>query len=356
MDLKFDLTDVTIMPCAVSNISSRSEININVIFRDEYQNKLPLITAPMDTVISTDNFENYLNCGIIPCLPRNSKHNDKLNKHLDEVFMSFGLNQIETDLKHLDNGTGLDFNKYPFYHYKNILIDIANGHMQKLIDIVKKIKKLFPDIKIMVGNIANPLTFKNLAMAGADYVRVGIGGGAGCTTSANVAIHYPMGSLIQECRKIKIAGGYWNCNIVADGGMKGYADVIKALGLGADFVMIGSLFNKSIESSGFNYFHGIKVPQNLAKYLWKKGYNILKKYRGMSTKSVQKSWGKDKLTTAEGVTRFRNVEYTLCQWTNNFKDYLKSAMSYSDAKNLESFIGYAEFVHITSNALTRYQK
>jgi len=361
-ELKFDLLDITIMPCAVSNIKSRNEIDILKEFNHSNYFTLPLITAPMDTVISLDNIEDYINVGIIPCLPRTNKNslynNQRFEYFKKQSFKSFGLHEIESDLNYLiDNDTHCSAGHIPFYEYPNILIDIANGHMQKLIDILKLIKKSFPNIVVMVGNIANPLTYKNLAMAGADYVRIGIGGGAGCTTSANVAINYPMGSLITECRKIKIAGGYWNCNIVADGGMKGYADIIKALGLGADYVMVGSLFNKSVESTGFNYLYGIKFKSNkLAKYLWEKGFPVKKKYRGMSTKSVQKSWGKQKLITAEGVTRFHKIEYTLSQWTKNFRDYLKSAMSYSDSKKLDNFIGYAEYVNITTNALKRFDK
>jgi hypothetical protein len=63
-----------------------------------------------------------------------------------------------------------------------------------------------------------------------------------------------------------------------------------------------------------------------------------KKYRGMSTKAVQRSWGKTKLVTAEGITKFQKVEYSLNQWTENFEDYLRSAMSYCNAKHLDEFI------------------
>ena len=75
----------------------------------------------------------------------------------------------------------------------------------------------------------------------------------------------------------------------------------------------------------------------------------------MSTKEVQKKWGKTKLTTSEGIIKYNKVEYTLEGWVNNFKDYLKSAMSYTNSKNLEEFKG-SEFVFITKNALDRFQK
>ena len=133
-----------------------------------------------------------------------------------------------------------------------VLIDIANGHMSKLIVLIEEIKRLWPHLKLMVGNIANPETFVNLGMAGADYIRCSIGSGAGCTTASNVSINYPLGSLISECYILRKQYGL-KTKIVADGGMRNYSDVIKALGLGADYVMIGSIFNKAIESAGHNY-------------------------------------------------------------------------------------------------------
>ena len=76
----------------------------------------------------------------------------------------------------------------------------------------------------------------------------------------------------------------------------------------------------------------------------------------MSTKEVQKKWGKKVLTTSEGVIRFRKVEYSLQQWVENFEAYLRSAMSYSNANTLEEFIGVADTIKITNNAYNRYNK
>jgi hypothetical protein len=83
---------------------------------------------------------------------------------------------------------------------------------------------------------------------------------------------------------------------------------------------------------------------------------LYKTFRGMSTKEVQKSWGKENLTTSEGVVRTQKVEYTLNGWVDNFTDYLKSAMSYCDKKTLPDFIGKVNYNFITENALNRFQK
>ena len=75
----------------------------------------------------------------------------------------------------------------------------------------------------------------------------------------------------------------------------------------------------------------------------------------MSTKEVQKKWGRENLKTSEGIVKTNPVEYTLGQWTENFKDYLKSAMSYTNSKTLDEF-KESEFVFITENALKRFNK
>jgi GMP reductase len=355
MEQKFDLRDISLIPMIESPISSRQECETR------YRNNngtgfLPLMASPMDTVVCSKNLNKFLDNGIIPCAPRGKQIFPDFSRMLkfDNIyqFQSFGLNEIEEQLRERKNQK---LNKLAFYHHQNILIDIANAHMSKLIDIIKEIKESCPNTILMVGNVAHPLTYKNLAMAGADFIRISIGSGTGCTTAANVAINYPLGSLISECYKIKKESNL-SAKIVADGGMQGYDDIIKSLALGADYIMIGSLFNKAMQSAGFNYLWRIKVPYDLAKLLWKWGFPIKKKYRGMSAKAVQRKWGKTKLVTAEGITKYQKIEYNLDQWVENFEDYLRSCMSYCGARNLEDFIGKAEWVFITENAFNRFKK
>ena len=241
---KFDLDDVAIVPSVISDIESRKECETK-----NSKGTLPLMAAPMDTVVCTENYERYILEGIIPCIPRGQRvpthKQTSTYNHLS--FQAFGIQEIEDQLNSEEKGPD------DFYMYNKVLIDIANGHMAKLVEIVKRIKKTYPYVELMVGNVGNPLTYKNLALAGADYVRLSIGTGAGCTTAANVAINYPLGSLITECKAIKEKDGL-EAAIVADGGMRDYSDIIKALALGADYVMLGSVFNKSMESAGFNYW------------------------------------------------------------------------------------------------------
>ena len=166
MDKKFDLNDIVLIPAEESDITSRTECKIESYF-NEHQ-VLPIMASPMDTVISPKNYELFIKNGIIPCIPRGQ--DIPFSPLREKSFKAFGLSEIE---KHMPVGLYTS----PLRHYPNILIDIANGHMSKLIPIIKQIKRYYPDTKLMVGNVANPETFVNLANAGADYVRISIGTG-----------------------------------------------------------------------------------------------------------------------------------------------------------------------------------
>ena len=248
-----------------------------------------------------------------------------------------------------------------FHKNDNILIDVANGHMQKIVDYATEIKRLRPDITIMVGNIANPETYRWYAKHKCvDFIRLGIGNGGGCLTTKQSGIGYPMASLIYETKQIKNemeSEGFENLpKIIADGGMKDYSDIIKALALGADYVMLGSILNKALESCADNYLYGIKINKKLARYFFKKKFPVKKYFRGMSTKQAQKAMGKTTFKTSEGVVRYRRVEYRLSGWVENFEHYLRNAMSYAGCHRLEEFIGSCKPIQITKSAYDRFNK
>lgn len=332
-NIKFDWDDILIEPAIISDIESRKEINI------EYN---PLIVSPMDTVVDENNAHLFLEKGYTVCLPRGIKYSSTLS----ECFFSYSLSTIEEMIDKDEVEAGY------------VLIDIANGHMRKLIEVSRKFKEKYPYKILMVGNIANPQTLIYLNDSGADLVRIGIGNGGGCTTSQNGSIGAAMGSLIEECATIK-KDNHLNIKLIADGGFKEYANIIKSLAVGSDYVMLGSMLNKTLESCGDNYIKDgtfIKITKEEAQNNFEKGIDIYKHFRGMSTKEVQRKWGKEKLTTSEGVVRKNKVEYTLEGWTENFNDYLKSAMSYTNSRILGDFIGKVHYNFISQNALNRFRK
>jgi IMP dehydrogenase/GMP reductase len=345
----FDFDDILIQPADMTHIDSRSEIS------PRYGNFLPLMTAPMDTVVNEENKEIFRVLGIEVVLPRIS--NPDNNYISNNEFLSYSLTDFERIfLDRTPKRTGQKM---------YALIDVANGHMENVYEFAKSAKIRYDDdLILMVGNVANPDTYHKFASINVDYVRIGIGNGAGCLTTQQTGIGYPMASLIEECGNIQTKKHYMgNCNpfetkIVADGGFQKYSDVIKALALGADYVMLGSIFNKALESAGETICGTETVNQYSidALKMFNADMELTKVFRGMSTKEVQRDWGKDKLTTSEGVVRRHKVEYTLAQWVDNFEDYLKSAMSYTDKKTLPEFIGKVDYNFITMNSLKRFSK
>lgn len=352
-NIKFDFDDMLIVSKVNTRIYSR--------YKDIVLNKpLPLFTAPMDTVVNLNNMDIFLDKGIKVVLPRTVQYSDfkhhirnKNQQEYAKVFLSFGIEDIEALYK---------TNFKMFIVGQHILIDVANGHMQKIVDLCREMRRLRPDVVIMVGNIGNPEAYTWYAKNDCvDFIRVGIGNGNGCLTTKQSGIGYPKASLIQETyqEKLKCMAAYQNRaipEIVADGGMKDYSDIIKALALGADHVMVGSIFNKALESCADNHFLGFKISEKSAMKLFKYKLPVMKYFRGMSTKEAQKAMGKKIFKTSEGVVRYRRVEYTLSGWVENFEHYLRNAMSYTDSKTLSDFIGKVDVCQITKNAYDRFNK
>jgi len=339
--IKFDWNDISIVPSVLSDISSRSEVDVFL-----KNGKLPIFTAPMDMVVNEENVKYFEENKINVCLPRNIKYD--INKS-NEYFYSYGLDEI---IDIFENNKILP---------KKVLIDIANGHLTKLYNISKKIKDRFGNnIELMVGNIANPETYRKYCEIGVDYIRVNIGSGSACTTAANVGIFYPSASMVNEC--YEISKEFDNpTKIIVDGGLRNSSEIIKALALGGFSVMLGGVFNKALESCSDSYlkdstgvYHLIDKEKALINF--NEGGEIYKYYRGMSTKEVQKFWNRKELKTGEGITKFNKVEYTLNGWVENFTDYLKSAMSYCNSRTLDNFIGNSNWVLISQNAFNRFNK
>lgn len=354
----FDFDDILIEPEIHTSISSRKQVN-----PFDEKGFLPLFTAPMDTVVDDKNYHIFQDYGIYSIIPRKSEYNIKENPYSDNfrIWRAYGLN----DFKRIFIENHIEVKEGDKLY---ALIDVANGHMNVVRDLVKLSKAIYGNsLVLMVGNCANPMTYLSLSQEGADYIRMGIGNGGGCLTTQQTGIGYPMASLIYECSKIQQERGLTSM-IVADGGFKKYSDIIKALALGADYVMLGSILNKALESAGNTYESNRKynswtepgeMVDQYSEYTlnqFKIGKEFYKKFRGMSTKGAQISLGKEQLKTSEGISKMHKVEYTLSGWKENFQDYLSSAMSYTDCLTLGEFIGKVRFNNITKNSLERFSK
>lgn len=154
------------MPCVVSEIEHRSEC----IPWDE-EGMLPLFTAPMDTVVSEDNFKLFEANHIHAILPRTAPLETRKFYSTKGRWAAYSLKEFSDVFCNEDD-------KLPTTHKLKALIDIANGHMKIIFDLAKKAKRIYgDDLILMGGNIANPRTYEEYAESGFDFVRVGIGGG-----------------------------------------------------------------------------------------------------------------------------------------------------------------------------------
>lgn len=326
-----------------TGLNSRSDAN-------PYDNSgfLPLITAPMYSVVNENNYKVFLDNKIQVCLPRNTK---VVGANKKNIFISSSLEEFKNiyinQYKDLDFFSGFEFCEY-------VCIDTANGNMPELHNAIRQAKEIHGDnLIIMAGNVASVEAFIELAKTGVDYIRVGVGGGGGCNTTANTGIgQQDLEALVVSCRQVinrsrnekihwekqvKVNEEDVTCKkysqeikdnhlkyllentaiskvkIVADGistyikqceskygfNDNGYAAINKLLFAGADLVMVGKLFAQCLESAGEkksespvlltneirkNYY--IKPP-NENELSWKI-WDV--KYSGMSTQEEQRKY------------------------------------------------------------------
>lgn len=345
-ETKYSYNDVIIAPSVLSDVKHRKECN--PFINDD---KLPIFASPMSTVVNKNNFKIFEDNKIIPILPRCqcNSFSERFKYASQGKWAAFSLSEFEQYFCNNELVIGVT-------PYK-VLIDIANGHMSYLYELVKKSKDLHGDnIIIMVGNVANPLTYEVCWKAGADYIRTSVGTGSGCLSSTQTAIHYSLASLIDEMyqEKLKISEGRGiDINtlpkIIADGGVRGFADIIKALSLGADYVMIGGEFSKLIESAAQPFLWNEKTDDTyeLSKKEWdslreigghfyfndenneeQSSSAVYKKFYGMASREGQIDMNGKKTKTSEGKVKIFKCTTNIDKWVNNTIDYMRSAMSY----------------------------
>lgn len=220
-----------------------------------------------------------------------------------------------------------------------IVIDTAHGHSKNVIDKLKEAKKYFPQIDVVVGNIATGEAAKALVEAGADAVKVGIGPGSICTTRVIAGVGVPQLSAVYEVAKA-LKGT--DVPIIADGGLRYSGDVVKALAAGGYCVMVGSLVAGTEESPGDTIiFNGRKF----------------KSYRGMGSLEAMENGSKDryfqsdttdvKKLVPEGISARVPYKGTLYEVIYQLVGGLRSGMGYCGAANIEK-LHDAKFVRITN--------
>lgn len=220
-----------------------------------------------------------------------------------------------------------------------ISIDTAHGHSKGVMDAAKRVKKKYPELDMVVGNIATGEAAKALAKAGADAVKVGVGPGSICTTRIVAGIGLPQLSAVYESAKA-LKGS--NVKVIADGGIRFSGDIVKALAAGADSVMVGSLLAGTEEA-----------PGEVIIYEGRK----FKSYRGMGSLEAMDDGSKDryfqdaeddiKKLVPEGISGRVPYKGSVAEVLYQLVGGLKAGMGYCGAKNLAK-LKSAKFVKITA--------
>ncbi|MDA8670337.1 IMP dehydrogenase [Flavobacteriales bacterium] len=223
-----------------------------------------------------------------------------------------------------------------------IVIDTAHGHSKGVIDLLKEVKKQYPNLDIVVGNIATGEAALDLVRAGADAIKVGIGPGSICTTRIIAGVGFPQLSAIMNVKKA-LEGS--SVPIIADGGIRFTGDIPKAIAAGASSVMMGSMFAGTQESPGETIiYEGRKF----------------KTYRGMGSIEAMQKGSKDryfqedendiKKLVPEGISARVPFKGSLKEVMHQLIGGLRAGMGYCGAKNVENLMD-AKFIKITSSGM-----
>ena len=222
-----------------------------------------------------------------------------------------------------------------------VVLDSAHGHNSRIIKAVSKVKKAFPDLPLVAGNVVTAAATKALIDAGADVVKVGMGPGSICTTRIVAGIGMPQLTAVMDCAEQADKMGK---KVIADGGIKYSGDIVKAIGAGGAAVMIGSLFAGTTESPG-----ELEIYQGRS----------FKTYRGMGSLPAMAQGGKDryfqsnnKKFVPEGVEGRVPYRGALADIIYQLMGGLRAGMGYTGMHNIDELRTKAQFVKMTSASLT----
>jgi IMP dehydrogenase len=322
--LSFD--DIMLVP-QYSDIEHRSDISLHTTIGVYHPISLitPIISAPMDTVSESEMCVALEEVYAYGSIHRYMSIEEQLyiaDKLLSQHYSPFfAIGATGEYIKHAIALMSKGVNKF--------IIDTANGHSKIAIEAVQELRQ-FP-IHIMAGNVSTWEGFKRLSDAGADSIRVGIGGGAACTTRTVTGHGIPTLASIMD---IASRRGKKDASIIADGGIRNSGDMVKAFAAGADAVMLGSLLAGHAEcpvasTNGFMEFRGMASEEA------QKHRGRLSVVEGLSTKVKYKGSVKDTLTT--------------------LRNGLLSGCSYAGVSRLEDLKDEALFIRVStlSNKETR---
>lgn len=325
-EIKLDFKDVLIVP-SNTDVYSRSLVNLERTFNFKYYKKIlkcvPIIVSNMTstgTITMAKEMSKY------KCLTVLHKFNNiETIKNLNDdvfnyTFISCGIN--ENDIKYAEKiltETKID----------KLCIDVANGYLNKVDNVVKYFRNEYPHILIMVGNVVTQKRCNELYLEGADIIKIGIGGGSCCLTRNKTGVGYPQLSCILDCKKNYENQGY----IVSDGGCSSPSDICKAFGAGSDFVMLGGMLGGHDECEG----EIVEINEKNKMLIY-----------GMSSETAQNlhNGGMEKYRTSEGRTLYIDYKGSVKDTLNDILGGLRSYGTYIDCNNIKDFEYSTQFIRV----------
>ena len=334
--------DIQLVP-KFSAVKSRGDISLRTKLSTNYDLLIPLVASPMDTVCEVDMAVKMFRMGGVGCIHRFNTPEEQAQMVRELSYRIFGENgeghllfdwemedkipimaaigvseQDKERAKLLDKAGATV-----------ILIDVAHGDHQNVIDMIHWCKEnLRDDIDIIAGNIATAEAAERLQDAGADGLRVGIGGGSLCTTRIKTGFGVPNVTCIEDI--VRVA----NVPIMADGGIRSSGDIAKALGVGASNVMIGSLIAGTDEAPG---------------QIIEKSNGLYKRYRGSASLATKTAHGQAQ-RNVEGESTVIPYKGGVKFIINGLIDGVRSALSYAGADSLNHY--HPDYVMVTNSGIT----
>lgn len=304
METTYSYGDIGLYPNRVSQIVSREHVvpSINFLGVDV---SLPIIVAPMESVVNKHICQELNSVGGLACLPRDDEMNGGIKLFND------------TGAKMIPSFSSKNIIKYGYWgDNKIVCLDIANGFSTNIGNIVKEFKAKNPDVKVISGNVGSVEGYKYLGECGVDAVRVGIGVGAGCLTSMKTAVGCGQWTLVRDIANFRHANQNTKMpQIIADGGIHSSRDIVLAIAAGADIAMCGRLF------AGIEGGPGPTIKYNNRLY---------KQYAGQASRAIKRS-----NDYVEGDDTLVPLVGELKEVWKQTEDGIRSAMSYMNAVTIK---------------------
>lgn len=311
--------DVLLVP-QQSSVVSRKQVDISMNGFN-----FPIVASPMDTVCEAQMAIEISKEGGLGIIHRYINTAERLIsiEYASSITGGYGIGVALSSLECFDTDfidSAIELGCYWF------CIDTANGHNETAIRAVQHLRVYYPGINIMVGNISTAEGFARLAKAGTDAVRVGIGGGATCTTRIVSGHGMPTLQSVIDCYEYKNNNNL-NTLIIADGGIKTTGDIVKAFAAGADMVMLGSMLAGTDEAPGA-ISEGFKV------------------FRGMASEDAQINW-KGESSVIEGISTKIKYKGPVKNVFQEIRNGIGSGCSYSGVTRLSELAENAEYTLVS---------